>query len=47
MAVSNRTFLIAATRYLAQQGVTQCLDIGSGLPTQRCCALSTSPGRWR
>jgi hypothetical protein len=34
MAVSNRAFLIAATRYLAQQGVAQYLDIGSGLPTQ-------------
>jgi SAM-dependent methyltransferase len=30
----NRAFLRRAVRYLAEQGVSQFLDVGSGLPTQ-------------
>jgi SAM-dependent methyltransferase len=33
-ARANRSFLGRAVRYLAAQGITQYLDIGSGLPTQ-------------
>ncbi|MEU7832424.1 MULTISPECIES: SAM-dependent methyltransferase [unclassified Nonomuraea] len=33
-AVANREFLVRATRYATSHGITQCLDIGSGLPTQ-------------
>jgi len=33
MAVANRAFLRRAVRYLADQGITQFLDIGSGIPT--------------
>jgi SAM-dependent methyltransferase len=33
-ARANRSFLGRAVRYLAGQGITQYLDIGSGLPTQ-------------
>jgi SAM-dependent methyltransferase len=32
-ARANRSFLGRAVRYLARQGITQILDIGSGLPT--------------
>ncbi|MFI6713514.1 SAM-dependent methyltransferase [Nonomuraea sp. NPDC050478] len=34
IATANRQFLIRAIRFLAEQGVNQFLDIGSGLPTQ-------------
>jgi hypothetical protein len=34
MARANRAFLGRAVRYLAGQGITQFLDIGSGIPTQ-------------
>ena len=35
MAVENRKFLRRAVRYLvAEAGITQFLDIGTGLPTQ-------------
>jgi hypothetical protein len=34
LALDNRTFLVEAITYVAQQGVKQFLDIGSGLPTQ-------------
>lgn len=34
MARSNRGFLRRAVKFLAQNGVTQFIDIGSGLPTQ-------------
>ena len=35
MAVENRGFLRRAVRYLAADaGITQFLDIGTGLPTQ-------------
>ncbi|MFC4907655.1 SAM-dependent methyltransferase [Actinomadura gamaensis] len=34
IAVENRRFLQRGVRYLAEQGVTQFLDIGTGLPTQ-------------
>ncbi len=33
-ARANRAFLGRAVRYLAGQGITQYLDIGSGLPTR-------------
>ncbi|WP_232320464.1 SAM-dependent methyltransferase [Herbidospora daliensis] len=33
-ARDNRAFLGRAVRYLAEQGVTQFLDIGTGIPTQ-------------
>ena len=33
-AKENRAFLQRAVRYLAQQGIRQFLDIGTGLPTQ-------------
>jgi hypothetical protein len=31
---ANRAFLRRSVRYLVQQGITQFLDIGSGIPTQ-------------
>ncbi|WP_026411092.1 SAM-dependent methyltransferase [Actinomadura oligospora] len=34
IALENRRFLQRGVRYLAEQGVTQFLDIGTGLPTQ-------------
>jgi SAM-dependent methyltransferase len=34
IAVENRRFLQRGVRYLAEQGITQFLDIGTGLPTQ-------------
>ena len=34
MAHANRAFLQRAVRYLAQQGIRQFIDIGTGLPTQ-------------
>ena len=34
MAVENRRFLQRAVRFLAQSGISQFLDIGTGLPTQ-------------
>nr|WP_275402364.1 SAM-dependent methyltransferase [Streptomyces sp. SID13031] len=33
MALLNREFLVKAVRYLVTSGVTQFLDIGSGIPT--------------
>ncbi|RJO79356.1 hypothetical protein D5S18_03265 [Nocardia panacis] len=33
LALSNRAFLRRAVRYLADQGIRQFLDIGSGIPT--------------
>ncbi len=33
-AVANRTFLIRGVRHLAESGVRQFLDLGTGLPTQ-------------
>jgi O-methyltransferase involved in polyketide biosynthesis len=33
MALANRGFLLRAVRFLAQQGISQYLDLGSGLPT--------------
>jgi hypothetical protein len=33
VALTNRTFLVRTVRYVATQGVTQFLDIGTGLPT--------------
>jgi hypothetical protein len=32
IAVANREFVTRAVRYLAQQGITQFIDVGSGLP---------------
>ncbi|WP_075896125.1 SAM-dependent methyltransferase [Actinomadura sp. CNU-125] len=43
----NRAFLGRAVRYLAEQGVDQFLDIGTGLPTQQNVhqiAQSVNPG---
>ncbi|GAA0402518.1 SAM-dependent methyltransferase [Microbispora corallina] len=34
VAQRNRTFLVNAVRYLARHGITQFLDIGSGLPDE-------------
>jgi hypothetical protein len=34
MALENRKFLRRAVRYLAEAGIAQFLDIGTGLPTQ-------------
>jgi hypothetical protein len=33
VAISNRSFLRRAVRFLLEQGVTQFLDLGSGIPT--------------
>jgi O-methyltransferase involved in polyketide biosynthesis len=33
LALANRAFLFRAVRFLAQQGIAQYLDLGSGLPT--------------
>ncbi|HEY1573447.1 MAG TPA: SAM-dependent methyltransferase [Pseudonocardiaceae bacterium] len=33
IATSNRAFLSRAVRYLVDQGITQFLDLGSGIPT--------------
>jgi hypothetical protein len=35
IALENRDFLHRAVRFLAEQGIRQFIDIGSGLPTQR------------
>lgn len=35
IALENRAFLRRAVRFLAEQGIRQFVDIGSGLPTQR------------
>src|SRR5450759_2746590 len=32
-ALANRSFLRRAVRFLGNQGITQFLDLGSGLPT--------------
>ncbi|PZG18033.1 hypothetical protein C1J01_16320 [Nonomuraea aridisoli] len=34
VAVANRSFLKRAVRYVAEQGITQFLDVGTGLPTE-------------
>jgi O-methyltransferase involved in polyketide biosynthesis len=33
MALANRGFLVRAVRFLAEQGISQYIDLGSGLPT--------------
>ncbi len=33
LALANRDFLVRAVRFVAEQGVAQFLDLGSGLPT--------------
>ena len=33
LALANRAFLLRAVRFLARQGISQFLDLGSGLPT--------------
>ena len=33
VALANRAFLVRAVRFLADQGIVQYLDLGSGLPT--------------
>ncbi|MCO6011333.1 SAM-dependent methyltransferase [Actinoallomurus purpureus] len=35
ISLENRAFLGRAVRFLAEQGIRQFIDIGSGLPTQR------------
>ena len=32
-ALANRAFLVRAVRFLAEQGISQYIDLGSGLPT--------------
>jgi hypothetical protein len=47
VAKANRTFLAAAVRYAAGQGIAQYLDIGAGLPTSPSvheCARAFIPG---
>jgi hypothetical protein len=47
VARSNRSFVTRAVRYLADQGITQFLDIGSGLPASpnvHETARSITPG---
>ena len=47
MAKANRTFLAAAVRHVARQGIAQYLDIGAGLPTSPSvheCARAIIPG---
>jgi S-adenosyl methyltransferase len=47
VARANRTFLGAAVRHVAHQGVAQYLDIGAGLPTSPSvheCARAIIPG---
>lgn len=34
MAVANRSFTRAATRWTAEQGIRQFLDVGTGIPTE-------------
>jgi len=34
MAIANRAFLGRAVRFLASQGITQFLDIGTGIPSR-------------
>ncbi|MEV0846734.1 SAM-dependent methyltransferase [Streptomyces sp. NPDC049954] len=34
MAVANRSFMRAATRWTAEQGTRQFLDVGTGIPTE-------------
>jgi S-adenosyl methyltransferase len=47
VAKANRTFLAAAVRYMAGQGIGQYVDIGVGLPTSpnvHECARTAVPG---
>lgn len=47
VAKSNRTFLAAAVRHAARDGIAQYLDIGAGLPTSpnvHECARAIVPG---
>jgi S-adenosyl methyltransferase len=47
VARANRTFLAAAVRHAAREGITQYLDIGAGLPTSPSvheCARAIIPG---
>src|SRR5437762_3064924 len=47
VARANRTFLAAAARHVARQGIAQYLDIGAGLPTSPSlheCARAIIPG---
>jgi hypothetical protein len=47
VARANRTFLAAAIRHVAHQGIAQYLDIGAGLPTSPSvheCARAIIPG---
>ncbi len=47
VARANRTFLAAAVRHVAREGIAQYLDIGAGLPTSPSvheCARAIVPG---
>jgi hypothetical protein len=47
IARANRTFLAAAVRHVASEGIAQYLDIGAGLPTSPSvheCARAVIPG---
>jgi SAM-dependent methyltransferase len=47
LSLANRAFLFRAVRFLAQQGIAQYLDLGSGLPTSPSVhevARDTIPG---
>lgn len=47
VAKANRTFLAAAVRHAAREGIAQYLDIGAGLPTSPSvheCARTVIPG---
>jgi S-adenosyl methyltransferase len=47
VAKANRTFLAAAVRHVAREGITQFLDVGAGLPTSPSvheCAREIIPG---
>jgi S-adenosyl methyltransferase len=47
LALANRAFLRRAVRFVARQGISQFLDLGSGLPTSPSvheCAREVAPG---
>jgi len=47
LALANRAFLRRAVRFVARQGISQFLDLGSGLPTSPSvheCAREVVPG---
>lgn len=51
LARNDRAFLVRAVEHLAAAGITQFLDVGTGIPTSRPCtrspaALTRTPGWW-